>query len=237
MQAPSTPPAALPTSKKLAIASLVYGILGFLTGPFTGIPAIITGHIARSRITKAGTKNQGKSLATAGLVLGYITTILSLFVSPTASIKKARKVTALATAMAIESAVENFYTEYGSLPSNESTDTVLRTDKDTEFVRILLGPENQGPEQLSIQSPRFLTIREGKSGKNGLIRAPDSGKIIGIFDPWGGPYHVAIDLDYDEKLSIPSSSGTTITLKGRRAAVWSDGPDRKSNTSDDVRTW
>jgi hypothetical protein len=36
----------------VAIASLVLGILGFLLGPLTAIPAVIFGHVARSHIKK-----------------------------------------------------------------------------------------------------------------------------------------------------------------------------------------
>lgn len=37
-----------------AIARLVCGILGFLTGPITGIPALITGHIACKKVRNSG---------------------------------------------------------------------------------------------------------------------------------------------------------------------------------------
>ena len=53
----------------LAIASLVTGILG------AGIVAIITGHMARARI-KRDPGLDGAGLALAGLILGYLTTVL-----------------------------------------------------------------------------------------------------------------------------------------------------------------
>ncbi len=65
-------PAAIPppeTSKK-AIASLVLGIIPFSI--FTSIPAVILGHIAFSQINKSGGRLQGKGMATAGLILGYL---------------------------------------------------------------------------------------------------------------------------------------------------------------------
>jgi len=43
---------------------------------------------------------------------------------------------------------------------------------------------------------------------------------------------VRLDLDDDEKLDINGES-----LVNRRVAVWSDGPDRKAETNDDVKTW
>jgi Tfp pilus assembly protein PilE len=62
----------------LAIWSLVLGILGFLCFSFfTGIPAIICGHMGRSKIRESQGALQGDGLALAGLILGYIGTIVT----------------------------------------------------------------------------------------------------------------------------------------------------------------
>ncbi|HEX9554087.1 MAG TPA: DUF4190 domain-containing protein, partial [Streptosporangiaceae bacterium] len=53
----------------LAVAALICGVAQIMAGPLTGIPAIILGHIARSRIRQTG--EQGAGLALAGLILGY----------------------------------------------------------------------------------------------------------------------------------------------------------------------
>ena len=58
--------------KGLAITSLVLGLLSFLTCFVTGIPAIICGHIALGRARRAPAQHGGSGLATAGLVLGYL---------------------------------------------------------------------------------------------------------------------------------------------------------------------
>jgi hypothetical protein len=54
----------------LAIASLVLGILGFLTAGLTTIPAIVTGHLALARVKRARTDGHG--MAMAGVVMGYL---------------------------------------------------------------------------------------------------------------------------------------------------------------------
>jgi len=57
----------------LAIASLVTGILGWTLIPvFGAIAAIITGHLAKKEIKESRGKLTGNSMATAGLILGYI---------------------------------------------------------------------------------------------------------------------------------------------------------------------
>jgi len=62
--------------KGLAITSLVLGILSFLTCFLTGIPAIICGHVALSRARRAPARYTGGGLATAGLVLGYLSLLM-----------------------------------------------------------------------------------------------------------------------------------------------------------------
>ena len=65
-------PAAPQESSGLAVASLVLGICGIVLclGPIAGIPAVICGHIAQSRIRRAGGQSGGMIIA--GLITGYI---------------------------------------------------------------------------------------------------------------------------------------------------------------------
>ena len=68
-----------PRNDGMAIASLVCGILALtLCSLFTGIPAIICGHVSLSRIKSATIPIQGKGMAVTGLVLGYLSIILSI---------------------------------------------------------------------------------------------------------------------------------------------------------------
>jgi hypothetical protein len=57
----------------LAITSLVLGILGFvMLGPLGAIPAIICGHIAKSKINANPETLTGEGMALAGLIMGYV---------------------------------------------------------------------------------------------------------------------------------------------------------------------
>lgn len=58
-----------PQSNTLGIVSLVLGLLSVAFGPFTAIPGIIVGHIARSK-----KKNDG--LALGGLIVSYLMLVL-----------------------------------------------------------------------------------------------------------------------------------------------------------------
>ena len=70
--APSVPQT-VPHTPAVAIWSLILAVLSFTCGwLFTAIPAVICGHVARSKIRKSGGVLGGRGIATAGLILGYI---------------------------------------------------------------------------------------------------------------------------------------------------------------------
>lgn len=64
-----------PASVGLATASLALGICSLFMCLLTGIPAIICGHIARSRIKASGGRLGGSGKALAGLILGYLSIV------------------------------------------------------------------------------------------------------------------------------------------------------------------
>lgn len=65
----------------LAVWSLVLGILAIIScGPFTGIPAIICGHMARARIKLEPDKLTGEGMALAGLIMGYFSIIALIII-------------------------------------------------------------------------------------------------------------------------------------------------------------
>ena len=73
-QPPPAPglPALLPSST-LAITSLVAGILGFTFMPLIGgIVALVTGYMARKETRAVPPTASGDSMATAGIVMGWV---------------------------------------------------------------------------------------------------------------------------------------------------------------------
>jgi hypothetical protein len=66
----STPPKPPQQHDGLAIASFVLSLCALLVGALASIPAVITGHISRSRARQDGRAPSG--LALAGLIIGYI---------------------------------------------------------------------------------------------------------------------------------------------------------------------
>src|SRR5262249_59365040 len=86
-ETPAQPSPAVPQTVSqtpaVAIWTLILAVLSFTCGwLFTAIPAVICGHIARSKIRKSGGVLGGKGIATAGLALGYIALVLGIMGIP-----------------------------------------------------------------------------------------------------------------------------------------------------------
>ena len=97
-QIPSAPPAA--KTPGVAIVSFVLGLSTFVFSILTGIPALICGHVALSKIKNSTERLNGKALAITGLVLGYLSFLgfivvgglaALMFPAFTASINSAKK--------------------------------------------------------------------------------------------------------------------------------------------------
>ena len=84
MSDPQTPPSlGAEPQKGLSITSLVLGILSIAClSILAGIPAIITGHIARGRAKREPGVYGGEGFALAGLILGYLSIALALVMIP-----------------------------------------------------------------------------------------------------------------------------------------------------------
>jgi len=170
------------------------------------------------------------------------------------AMEKAKKTKAQAALTALEQAVNQFYNEYGRLPAlnNATADAQYDTAQEDgqKLLEVLLGKEDTtgGTGGTSVQNPKqlsFLSVPDGKikgtGGMDGLVyEAGTTTKVRGLYDPWGRPYKIMLDNDYDEELAL-TIGGTTKTLRGRRVAVWSSGADGKSDdiktATDDVKNW
>jgi hypothetical protein len=188
------------------------------------------------RMDKESSSKQ-KNGFTAFLILAILTFVIVCVISAIRNDRPAlrRRLSAQRHATALETAVNNFHTEYGKAPVTGGRDTLIRTDRDIDFLNTVLGLEI-GPNRLNPRSVKFLDAREGRNGRNGLVFTKDGKSITGLLDPWGGPYYVLLDLDGDGKITHDFPPGRKFTLD-RRVAVWSLGRDGKIGGGDDVATW
>lgn len=90
-------------------------------------------------------------------------------------------------------------------------------------------------EDESFKHPNFFTVKTAQGRRDGLLRNKE-GTYAELFDPWGNPYHVLLDYDFDRKLTDPHTYEDRV---GHNAIIWSPGPDGKTGTpssnKDDIR--
>jgi prepilin-type N-terminal cleavage/methylation domain-containing protein len=185
--------------------------------------------------------HRGFTLIELLVVIAIIAVLAGVgFSAGSSAIQKAKKTTCLAAATSIEGAVANFYTEYGSMPRTGTADATVKTNEAAgiNLLKTLLGMDTV----LNPRGIKFLSVKEGKANKNGLIYNAAGTDVTGMYDPWGGSFNIILDLDYDEKLAGVKTKAETasVTLNGRRVAVFSDGADGVSasgKATDDVKTW
>ena len=138
---------------------------------------------------------------------------------------KAQRLIAQSVAAKLIQACESFYDDYSFLPSNEDreVDSELTTTggEKSDLMAVLVGLESA--REGNPRGIAYFVARTAVDDKNGLKRTNDSAEL---FDPWGNPYHVVLDYDYDEELRAPD--GTTVF--GSKVYVWSPGPDGKHGT-------
>jgi hypothetical protein len=175
------------------------------------------------------------NVITTALALSIVAAGIVAYIGASGSGHHTKGRTSLATATALESAINGIYTEYGKLPDVGSRVTT-NSPAGLKLLNILLVLDDKSDNPLNSRAIKFLNVREGKNHKNGLIFTADGKSIEGLYDPWGSPYTVILDTEYKEQLHFTLGS-KTVELKGRRSTAFSPGPDKQLGTSDDVTTW
>jgi hypothetical protein len=202
---------------------LVLGIPSvFCLGPITGIPAIICGHVARSRIARSGGTLGGGGTALAGLILGYLSILMvaaGIAIFARVIAKKGPQLQAgmskgavLAQHTRLVQALSDYKADTGQYPAATA----------------------QAGEQVDTRSLVGLLAGNNPKGKK-YYEASGSGiQINGMpSDPWGETLLIAIDLDGDGKVKLGDTEVPGI------CAVWSSGPNEldEQGGGDDVTSW
>lgn len=193
------------------------------------------------KIPNTSSSRKGFTLIELLVVIAIIAVLAAAgFAGGNAAMQKARKVTAQAAATSVATAIDQFYTEYSSLP--DVSGSPMRTDggDGVKLLNILAGLET-GTDIENDRKVRFLSLKEAKNGnRDGVVFDGSGSAITGLYDPWGEPYYIVIDDDYDEKLTVtPGGSIQQAKLNGRRAAVYSLGVKNSGDASSStlVKTW
>lgn len=166
-QPPAPPPP--PQTSGLAVTSLVLGVISVLMcmGPLAGIPAVICGHMALSKIGRSRGEQTGKGLAIGGLVSGYIGIFfitfflliqLAIFLPALSKAReRAREMTSMNNLRQVGMALA-YYTDDGTSPMPVSLDKLVEDGMlaenalqspffdDPEYDYILLYPGQVAPD-------------------------------------------------------------------------------------------
>lgn len=158
-----------------------------------------------------------------------------------AAMNKARKLSAKNDATSIVQAVDQFYAEYSALPDPGTNSADVEFDtlsaNGTTLLEILAGLDDSGQNARKI---RFFSGKEASNRKDGIEYSADGLSITNMYDPWGRPYYIYLDYDYDERMVFtPNSMTKAETLNGRRVAVYSLGVSKDSDARPNtlVKTW
>ncbi len=159
-----------------------------------------------------------------------------LFPTIGAAIESAKKTQAKNDELQIVNAVKAYYTEYGKYPTASTSDTeVADTGPLLSELRIPSGftPTMNPRKIVFLEVPDAKNYGQANKEKSGISKL--SGKWL---DPWGNPYKVMLDADYDNKLANPYSQNAgnpgTPPNGGLSTGViaWSLGRDGKGGTGD-----
>lgn len=178
----------------MATTSLVLGILSFVILSVLGaIPAVVCGHIAKSRIKKDPEALEGGGRATAGLILGYLHILLlpviiivvgmmAAISVPMMSANKDRAIQceALAEIGAISTASMLYQVEKGRIPTSVndliSADLLMEYDLNGTYYTIEAGWDSVvfDPMNGRVQS---ATLTDTRGVTKEFVYNPVSGRI------------------------------------------------------------
>jgi len=167
------------------------------------------------------------------------------------ALQKAKKVTAQAAATNVANAVEQFYSEYSALPipgtvppdeDNGDSPYVTNAANGIKLLEILSGMEDETDDIQNDRKLRFLGVKESDKGnRDGIVYNDTGDAILGLYDPWGEPYYIVLDYDYDGRLEFTPSTAYDYDAKlnNKRVAVYSLGTDIPTDAKrkDLVKTW
>lgn len=154
-------------------------------------------------------------------------------------ITRARNLDAAATNRALISAIQNYSSDYHRMPVRSTSDeSPIELSEGSPLLQVLLGDDidHLNPKRLS-----FLDLRMGKNGAGGLVGKENSFALV---DPWGTPYRVVLDANWDQRITNPDATNEDPDIAANApawlpmtAAAFSAGVDKKFGTADDVVSW
>jgi prepilin-type N-terminal cleavage/methylation domain-containing protein len=176
------------------------------------------------------------------LVVIVIIAVLLAFLFPTFQgiQNSAKKTQAKNDLTQIVTAVNAYYTEYGKYPKTPGTpaDTTYGPTATNEqlFNELRSITPTDNPRGIVFLSPP--DAKDATNPRSGI--APASSASAGqYFDPWGKPYMIRIDTDYDNQVINPYSANAGSAPLRSGVIAWSfgkDGASQSTSTATDKNT-
>jgi prepilin-type N-terminal cleavage/methylation domain-containing protein len=198
--------------------------------------------IETMRFDKKPRRRSGFTLIELLVVITIVAVLAAMsFAGVNAAIKKAKTTEGKVAASSLAEAVERFYGEYNRLPDLTGLGAPGGGDTSTgdgvTLLKILLAEEGDGSDIENTRQVVFLEAKEAKAKRGGIdFGSGGNGEAQGMYDPFGNPFTVVMNLDYEDSLKF-SVGGKQYTLRGKNVAVFTPGADQKLGTSDDITTF
>lgn len=165
----------------------------------------------------------------AGVVGGFVSLIVSAsviglaFAATHQATQRLLAMKAMLGVTNLSRAVEHYYLDYNKMPDTRLPELETSGSAWADFAKILAGREEQGdgmgnPRQIAYWSP-YGSMDE----------------MVKYLDPWGQPYVITLDDDYDDEIELVRGSRHDVVRSP--VAIYSKGPDRKPGTEDDITSW
>ncbi len=126
-------------------------------------------------------------------------------------------------------AVKNYYNEYGKYPVTSAGADITWGPDNTDNNELMTVLMAESPT-LNRKNITFIEppLAEAE-GRHGVLDG--GGTNIGDFyDPWGTPYFIRVDSDYDSEIESPKDSSQVLFMG---VAAWSAGMDNDDSTTQD----
>lgn len=157
-------------------------------------------------------------------------------------LKQGKIVRAQSVIKSISEGVNGFHSKYGSLPGMQDEtggeDVEFATDdnESIEFLKELLARGGVVNRENKI----YIDIDDAGSEEVDGVVWTSSGEPESIIDPFGKPYRIKLDSNYDNEIELSGNfetrNGEKI-IRSSKVIIWSAGPDKEFETADDIKSW